>query len=114
MDGSTDTVNGLAVKALKSFGEQEPQMMVMIEAWTKYAERSEQYPHDDPYGDGGYRAQLVEMRKKVDRLWTHFNGVRDISSAIDDAEDIINYAVFFVRLVRGEDRDGVWPWPPTI
>jgi hypothetical protein len=100
--------------------ENDPQFAVLMEAFRIYKERSAQYPGDDPYGNGGFRAQLVEMQKKLDRLWIHFNGEfdpgdeswRELVSVIENnANDLINYAAFFLRLFRDGDRDGSWPWP---
>jgi hypothetical protein len=82
-------------------------------AHDKYNERSSQYEADDPWGNGGWRAQLVEMRKKLDRLWTHWDSDSDeqIMLAEDDAIDLICYAAFFLILMEKGDRDGSWPWP---
>lgn len=81
-------------------------------ARTIYGNRSEQYDADDPWGNGGWRAQLVEMRKKLDRLWTYWEADDEgIMVAEDDALDLINYTAFFLILAERGDRDGTWPWP---
>jgi len=78
----------------------------------KHHERTQQYPGDDPWGNGGWRAQLVEMRKKLDRLWTHWDSDDEsIMLAEDDAIDIIVYGAFFVILMEMGNANGTWPWP---
>jgi hypothetical protein len=113
MAGSQRMGKGNGRTTVPSDHEANPQYEVLWQAFTKYQERSEQYIGDDPYGNGGYRAQIVEMQKKLDRLWIHFND-EDISNhdkIEDDAIDLINYVVFFLRLLREGNRDGSWPWP---
>lgn len=83
---------------------------VLLAAVEKYQERSAQYDGDDPWGKGGYKAQLVEMRKKLDRLWTHWDGEKGFNQVEDDALDLINYAAFFLILAERGDSDGQWPW----
>jgi hypothetical protein len=101
MDGSPPTMT-------------DPFFAVLTEVHEKYQDRSAEYPKNDPWGNGGYRAQLVEMRKKLDRLWVYFSADPDAGHPLkpeDDGIDLIAYAVFFLILFRRGDRDGSWPWP---
>lgn len=60
---------------------------------------------------------LVDMRKKLDRLWfkfwdqdDKFTPVDDYEEALDSAYDLLNYTAFFIIQVEAGNRDGEWPW----
>lgn len=60
----------------------------------------------------GWKGQLVEMRKKLDRLWAAWQMDRALTEKDrDEALDLINAAVFFLILANEDDSDGDWPWP---
>ena len=50
----------------------------------------------------------------------YFNQDSDFTPAVDyiedldDAYDLLDHVVFFVRLVEKGNRDGEWPWPSKM
>jgi hypothetical protein len=70
------------------------QAVILLEALTIYAERNERYK--DNWRRMGWRGALIRLRERVER-------------ALDDVIDLINFAAFLVRGIRGETtRDGSW------
>lgn len=63
------------------------------------------------FREAGWKGQLVEMRKKLDRLWTLIGERSPDDKDIDEALDLINATIFFIILVRENDPNGRWPWP---
>ena len=53
-------------------------------------------PNGETWRKGGWRGQLLEIRKKCDRLWERswLHGAFDY----DSARDLVNYAGFYLRL----------------
>jgi hypothetical protein len=64
------------------------------------------------FKDAGWKGQLVEMRKKLDRLWAVWQMDRALTSKdLDEAADLINATIFFLICVDEDNEDGKWPWP---
>jgi len=63
----------------------------------------------DSWKGAGWKGNLVEMRKKLDRLWAAWDSPDQ--KDIDEALDLINAAVFYIRCVREKNPNGNWPWP---
>src|SRR5262245_15710455 len=82
--------------------------MVLNEALNIFIDRNAK--RADAWRDAGYKGNLVEMRKKLDRLWAVWEGPIE-SKDIDEALDLINAAVFYIRCVRDGNTNGIWPWP---
>jgi hypothetical protein len=98
---------------LEHFKESEPQMAVFLKAWAIYAERQEEHG-DRVWQASGWRGMLVDMRKKLDRLWFRFWNTntrpKDLDKALDSAYDLLNFTAFFIRQVEANRRNGEWPW----
>jgi hypothetical protein len=97
---------------LDRFKEVEPQMTEFIKAHAIYIERQEEHG-DLVWQASGWNGMLVDMRKKMDRLWYKFwNKPRphDVEKALDSAYDLLNFTVFFIRQVEANNPDGDWPW----
>lgn len=90
----------------------EDQLTVMIEALLVYSERNLSYK--DNWKKMGWRGMLVRSRERVERLWDDFWGREPIPDGVDelfnvdDAIDLINFACFFIRATRENNRDGSW------
>ncbi len=65
---------------------------------------------NDAWRGAGAKGQLVELRKKLDRLWARWDGEVD-QKDIDEALDLINAAVFWIRCIAEGNNNGKWPWP---
>jgi hypothetical protein len=91
--------------------DRDDQMHVFLDAYDIYKERNA--VRQDAWRDAGWKGQLVEMRKKLDRLWAVWrrDGTVTTEKDIDEALDLINATAFFIRCVREENPDGNWPWP---
>jgi hypothetical protein len=90
---------------------EDPQMAVFVRCFQIYRDRQEQ--HGDPvWQASGWRGMLVDMRKKLDRLWYATWDADDetVMLALDSAFDLINYTAFFIRQAEDANRDGSWPW----
>jgi hypothetical protein len=59
--------------------------------------------------DAGAIGNLVEMRKKLDRLWAAWESPQE--KDVDEALDLINAATFWIRCVELGNIAGSWPWP---
>lgn len=63
------------------------------------------------FREAGWKGQLVELRKKLDRLWAMWGARSPGEKDIDEALDLINATIFFIMMVEDGDSDGRWPWP---
>lgn len=97
--------------------EHVDQFTPMVRAFRIYIDREQR--HQEVWRRSGWRGMLVDLRKKLDRLWGEWwNWDHDTSderkrpeqSDLDSALDIINYTAFFIRQAEDGNRDGVWPW----
>jgi hypothetical protein len=93
------------------------QAVILLEALTIYAERNERYK--DNWRRMGWRGALIRLRERVERAWDYLwdaevsrapEGQAPVDApAVDDVIDLINFAAFLVRGIRGETtRDGSW------
>lgn len=91
----------------------DPQLAVFYEAYALYRERNLQ--HQDVWKESGWMGMMVDMRKKMDRLWKQYTAYRSdemvAQEDLDSALDLLNFTVFFIRQVRDDDRNGSWDWP---
>jgi len=91
----------------------DPQMNVFLKAMLIYYERQDEHG-DVVWQESGWNGMLVDMRKKLDRLWFRYFGSKPISGdrekALDSAYDLLNFTAFFIRQVEADNRDGNWPW----
>lgn len=81
------------------------QLEVLAEAFSKFLERNGKYK--DLWRQFGYQDSVHHVRSKAGRLnqlLSEQPTSDELDLAIDDAIDIINYAVFFIRNVREADR----------
>lgn len=109
---TNDPGEAVPMDHLDKFKESEPQMAVFLKAWSIYAERQEEHG-DMVWQASGWRGMLVDMRKKLDRLWFRYWGnlpPRDNDKALDSAYDLINFTAFFIRQVEADKQNGDWPW----
>lgn len=81
--------------------------MVLNEALNIFIERNGK--RQDGWKEAGWKGNLVEMRKKLDRLWAAWDSPD--KKDIDEALDLINAAVFYIRCVKEDNKNGNWPWP---
>lgn len=86
----------------------DPQFDITDEALAIYFSKNEK--RSDSWRGAGWKGNLVEMRKKLDRLWAVWDGPVD-KKDIDEALDLINATVFYIRCVREQNPNGNWPWP---
>ena len=91
--------------------EPDPQMKVFQDAFRIYQERQEQHG-DQVWKASGWRGMLIDMRKKLDRLWFATWDADDetVELGLDSAYDLLNYTAFFIRQAQAGDRNGTWPW----
>ena len=101
-------ISGAEVR--KALDAGEPQLMVFVEAWALYRERNRL--HAGVWREAGWRGVLVDMMKKMYRLWWRFwkGEMKPEGKALDDAFDLLNYGAFFIRLAREREEKGSWPW----
>lgn len=60
----------------------------------------------------GWKGNLVECRKKLDRLWAVWTSGRSPEEKdIDEALDLINAAIFVAMEMEDHNPNGEWPWP---
>lgn len=78
----------------------------MLVAFALFQERNATY--QDAWRPGGVKAGLVKLRLKLERTWRVF--WRTGGDPTDELLDVINYAVFCVRLASEEDWEGGWEW----
>lgn len=108
------------------------QMEVLLQVFAKFVERNAQYK--DLWRNGGPRDSANHIESKAARI-QHFTrmiadidwSLSEVDAPVDDAIDLINYAVFYIRNVAGarltneeidamgcELRERRWPgnpWP---
>jgi hypothetical protein len=88
----------------------DPQMDVFMKAMLIYYERQEEHG-DAVWQASGWKGMLVDMRKKLDRLWFKYWGEVPTNEVnLDSAYDLLNYTAFFIRQVEANNPDGKWPW----
>jgi hypothetical protein len=91
----------------------DPQLAVFFEAFRLYEQRNKK--HRSVWKESGWMGMMVDMRKKMDRIWSQFSQYRsdeDVSQEdLDSALDLLNFTVFFIRQVRDDERNGSWEWP---
>jgi hypothetical protein len=86
------------------------QARVLLEALAIYEQRNRKY--NDNWKRMGVRGMLIRVRERAERLWDEFwvaDGGAD-ESEVDDAVDLINFAAFLVRALRGETTHGGSWW----
>jgi hypothetical protein len=97
-----------AQKLIASLGGERPttdtnvrQAAVLMEAFDKFYERNAK--RVDLWKQFGWEDSALHLRSKAARIALALDKGLDIDpeELLDDAIDIINYAVFFVRNVRG-------------
>jgi hypothetical protein len=69
-------------------------------------------PHGRTWREGGWRSQLVDIRKKFKRLWYH--GWLQGKFVLDHPQDMINYLGFYIRLANEGEPWGDWGSPGSI
>ncbi len=69
-------------------------------------------PDGKTWRKAGWRGQLMEIRKKTERLWhrSWLHGAFDHDSAID----LLNYAGFYIRLRASGPSWGEWGEPGSL
>lgn len=72
-----------------------------------FIERNEK--RKDAFLDAGAIGNMVELRKKIDRLWAAWDNPNE--KDIDEALDLINTAVFYIRCAEMGNVMGTWDWP---
>ena len=85
------------------------QMAVMLEAYHKYLERNAVY--ENLWQDYGWMDTLTHVRSKAMRIvrkfWRDETAPKATAALhLDDALDLVNYVVFFIRNVREGNRWG--------
>jgi hypothetical protein len=104
-----EVLNVLMVEANE---ENVGQMEVFLEVFDIYVSRNRR--HRSQWRVGGVGGLLVDLRKKVERLWNEFMLSPVPPTDEDSAIDAINYAAFFIRARREQDAGkqvGSWLWP---
>lgn len=97
-------------KPIVTFIGDDDHANVLQQALDIYVERNKD--RGDAWKDAGWIGQLIEARKKLDRLWAIWRTDRTPSEKdIDEALDLINAVVFFVRCAEDNNKRGHWPWP---
>lgn len=82
----------------------------MMKAEEIFTERN--LMRNSAFKGAGWKGQLVEMRKKLDRLWAAWQMDRALTQKdIDEALDLINATVFFLICADENNPNGDWPWP---
>ncbi len=82
------------------------QACVLFEALRIFQERNARY--QDAWKRTGWRGNLVDLRKKIERLWAEFWYGNQENP--DDAFDIINFTAFFIRNHIEGNEEGTWNW----
>ena len=85
------------------------QLHVLIGAFEKFVERNARY--QDVWRESGWKGSLFDMRKKLTRIWRVFwrgEPTAQIDLECDDAYDLINFTVFFIRNVKDDNQWGQW------
>lgn len=80
--------------------------MVLQQCFKLFQERNAKY--QDAWKPGGVKAGMVKLRLKLERTWRmYWKAGKDPS---EELLDVINYAVFCVRLSDISDWEGGWEW----
>lgn len=66
-------------------------------------------PEGATWREGGWRSQLVDIRKKFTRLWQH--GWLEGKFVLDHPLDLINYTAFYARIAMSGKPWGEWGEP---
>jgi hypothetical protein len=82
-------------------------MDVLTRAFNLFMDRNEK--RQDLWRQAGWKGNLIEMRKKLDRLWRAWDEVGE--KDFDEALDLINATVFWYLCAVDMNKDGHWPWP---
>lgn len=102
-DRAAEAVKHLGLSAKPTTVEQ---MDVFREALELFEQRNNS---DDGYSDlwkeYGWEDSLVHMRSKLRRVEQRFRNLT--SQDLDDALDLLNYTVFFIRNVRAANPNGI-------
>jgi hypothetical protein len=93
--------------------EAQNHLQVLADAFTIYLERNESYK--DNWRKMGWKGAIVRIKERADRLWDNLWDKPDAEikpKDLDDAIDLINFAVFLVRGAgKGEtNAGGSWRW----
>lgn len=94
-------------------GAMVQQAVTLVEALKVYAERNVIYR--DNWKRMGLRGQLIRIRERAERLWDGCweGGPLPGTARSDDALDLINFAAFAIRALRGETTHGGEWWPES-
>lgn len=84
------------------------QMMVFLEAMCIFQERNANYR--DAWKEQGWRGNLMDLRRKVMRLWNQWWHPRGTRGYLDNAVDLLNFTAFFLRNARAENEEGNWQY----
>lgn len=92
--------------------ENAAQLGVYLQAYSVFLDRNQR--HNAAWRIAGVPGLLVDIRKKVERLWNEFMLSERRPPDVDSAIDAINYLAFFIQAI-GEERNGhsvgSWSWP---
>jgi len=89
-------------------------MTVLLRAFSIFVDRNKR--HQDGWRVAGTTGIMVDIRKKVERMWTEYvlTDKEDQPRDADSALDAINYSAFLVRAVDEEQTTGNpvgnWKW----
>lgn len=85
------------------------QLRVMVEVLAIMIERNKKYR--DLWRKAGWLSHVHHIRHKAARLMNTFWGQKDVpkDADLDDAFDLINYTIYFIRSYRdGNERGTLW------
>lgn len=64
------------------------------------------------FRNAGWKGNLVECRKKLDRLWAVWKDGRSPEPKdLDEALDLLNAVVFTIICMDEDNANGYWDWP---
>lgn len=115
--GEADVVADRAARVLNELNvdvtsENLEQMKVYLMAFEIFLERNRR--HRAQWRVGGIQGLLVDMRKKMERMWNEFMLSPVPPKDVDSPIDLINYGAFLVQALAEEKRGsrvGTWIWP---
>jgi hypothetical protein len=88
------------------------QMRVFLQAFDIFVQRNKR--HQAGWRVAGVKGIMVDIRKKVERMWTEYMLADERPSDADSALDCINYSAFLVQAVDEEETTGNpvgnWKW----
>lgn len=83
------------------------QMSIMRRALELFDERNNsEAGYEDLWKSYGWGDSLLHMRSKLSRVERRFREQAGAQQDLDDAYDLINYTVFFIRNVLAGNQDG--------